>query len=616
MAIAAVSETGNAGVDALLGGTKWTGGQITFGFSESALIYTSRYGNNEPSSGFSALTNAQKAAARLAMSLWDELIALDLVETSGANATIRLAASSAPSTAWAYLPSSWQEGGDIWFGRSNWFDTPTPGSYGFHTFVHEIGHALGLTHPHENALARAASGFLCDDTSQEAALVCPCCAGSVHGAGGVTLPGAQSGVASDVMAHSIMSYKAYVGDVARGYENEQYGFAQTPMLYDILAIQHLYGANYTTRAGDTVYSWDPVTGARIVDGVIVNRPGGGKVFETLWDGGGNDTIDLSGFSTDVVINLQPGGWIDFGNNALARVGPGKVAPGNVALAFDTSGQGRAVIENARGGSGDDLLIGNAYNNVLAGGAGDDRIVAVAGDNILAGGAIGDMVIQMGLMPAALASIAQPFVEYFDGDDVLEGGSGNDIFIAGSGRDIMIGGGGYNIILIDENEADVSVAMGASGSLLLSFTTGTIAAQQINAVVFRDGAAVVPGAATVFSSELYLMLNPDVATAVAEGWIASAERHFLDFGIHEGRSGASTHAAEGFSSKLYLMLNPDVAAALAAGWIASAEQHFLDFGIHEGRLGGQTREMETAAVTPDYARHFEGWADGWGPLFMA
>ena len=57
-----------------------------------------------------------------------------------------------------------------------------------------------------------------------------------------------------------MSYRSYVGGPLTGYTNEAYGYPQTYMANDILALQTLYGANYNTQSGNTVYSWSPTTG--------------------------------------------------------------------------------------------------------------------------------------------------------------------------------------------------------------------------------------------------------------------------------------------------------------------------------------------------------------------
>ena len=66
---------------------------------------------------------------------------------------------------------------------------------------------------------------------------------ALEGAGGAAANAAVSG--TDAMAYSVMSYRSYAGvDTTKGYLNETFGYAQTPMARDIAAIQHLYGANY------------------------------------------------------------------------------------------------------------------------------------------------------------------------------------------------------------------------------------------------------------------------------------------------------------------------------------------------------------------------------------
>ena len=69
-----------------------------------------------------------------------------------------------------------------------------------------------------------------------------------------------------------MTYRSFVGaDVADGYSNGRHDFAQSYMMFDIAALQHMYGADYGTNAGDTVYSWGPSNGRTQIDGAVGRR---------------------------------------------------------------------------------------------------------------------------------------------------------------------------------------------------------------------------------------------------------------------------------------------------------------------------------------------------------
>src|SRR5690606_1581901 len=98
------------------------------------------------------------------------------------------------------------------------------------------------------------------------------------------------------LEYSVMSYKSYVGSTAGGYTNSSDSYPQTLMMYDIAALQVMYGANYSTNSGDTVYSWSATTGRMSINGVAQATPVGNKIFLTLWDGGGNDTYDFSNYT--------------------------------------------------------------------------------------------------------------------------------------------------------------------------------------------------------------------------------------------------------------------------------------------------------------------------------
>jgi Ca2+-binding RTX toxin-like protein len=174
------------------------------------------------------------------------------------------------------------------------------------------------------------------------------------------------------------------------------------MLYDIAALQQLYGANYTTNSSNTVYSWSPTTGEMTTNGMGQGAPGGNKIFSTVWDGGGNDTYDFSKYASNLSVDLRPRAWTNTATNQLAKLSSdgSKIAAGNIANALLSQGDARSLIENAVGGAGSDVLTGNETANLLTGGAGKDKLSGWAGNDTLDGGS---------------------------GADTLGGGAGADVF---------------------------------------------------------------------------------------------------------------------------------------------------------------------------------------------
>jgi serralysin len=354
-------------VDGLLSGVKWASTSLTYSFPTSASAYGY---SGEAQNGFEGMSTIQQAAIVKALGMFSSVTGLTFSQAaSDATGTLRFAQSNEPSTAWAYYPAAEEQGGDVWFGRSSgWYTQPSVGTYGFHTILHELGHALGLKHGHETAGAFRA------------------------------LPGSVNS-----MPFTVMSYASFTGaSLTAGYTNEATGYAQTLMMQDIAALQRLYGANFTHNAGDTVYRWNPATGEMSIDGVGQGAPAGNRIFATVWDGNGVDTYDLSAYASNVSINLSPGAWSTFSTGLLARLdfSGSRVAPGNVANALQFERDARSLIENAVGGSGNDRIIGNVADNRLTGNAGNDSLVGGSGHDTLIGG---------------------------NGRDHLTGGEGSDIF---------------------------------------------------------------------------------------------------------------------------------------------------------------------------------------------
>ncbi|MEM9969721.1 MAG: putative Ig domain-containing protein [Pseudomonadota bacterium] len=311
------------------------------------------------------------------------------------------------------------------------------------TIAHEILHAMGFDHPFAETGNNAGFfGFFDSGFDNSGPIDLPNYSGDLTG-------GAHETPLTDTIFESIMTYHNpflgpnfnvnFGGGNIVSIEAEQVT-PWEPGLYDIAALQHLYGANTDTNSGNTTYEF--------FDDV--------QVFQTIWDGGGIDEIIHNG-DEDAVINLNPGsesivgffggptytldaeaiggpgtvftglsltepsdGLLDFmpgdslatftpdyspdgqdddfgvtfsldngdgGSFSFQDVAPSDYATHNLTIAFGV------VIENATGGNGDDVIVGNTANNIMTGNGGMDQFVfnGLAGDDTITDFTVGEDV---------------------------------------------------------------------------------------------------------------------------------------------------------------------------------------------------------------------------------
>ena len=284
-----------------------------------------------------------------------------------------------------------QPEGDITFNIEHpVFDMSNLGSNAFHIVLHEIGHALGLKHPHDGGLA----GYT---TYQDAGL-------SNLDDGFLTL----------------MSY-----DPTSSIW--QYGWASTPLPLDIIAAQTIYGANTTTHAGNTTHSL-------LDDGLL----------RTVYDVSGTDTLDASNIDKGITLRLAQGNSTTVDTLSTVYIAVNTVIENAIGTFFndtiygekgDNTLQGWSGNDLIFGGLGDDLIFGQDGNDELQGGLGDDNLQGGDGADLMAGQDGNDRLFGQ------------------NGNDQLQGGAGLDIFKGGSGNDTLYGGSGIDQAYFTSNRSN-------------------------------------------------------------------------------------------------------------------------------------------------------------------
>jgi serralysin len=78
----------------------------------------------------------------------------------------------------------------------------------------------------------------------------------------------------------------------------------------------------------------------------------------------------------------------------------------------------SLIENATGGSGNDLLVGNSVNNILKGGAGNDILYGGLGADQLWGGAGADVFVY-GSVGESTAAAPDRILDFVRGQDKID-----------------------------------------------------------------------------------------------------------------------------------------------------------------------------------------------------
>jgi Ca2+-binding RTX toxin-like protein len=339
----------------LMIGSKWggaagTGATITYSFPNLGVWSSGNtYGvlnDVDEWTNMSALTVTEQAWVKAALAAWSKsanLTFIQSVDNASTVGEIRFAQSAlvgVGSAAHAYYPSDNPSAGDVWFSPVNWNadggGTPR-GSYDFLTILHELGHSLGLKHPFTgpNRLDDPFDNFF----------------------------------------YTIMSYTA--SRFSPDKDNYASFYPTTPMYYDLLAIQALYGTK-NVSTGNSTYTFNDGT----------------RYFQCINDSAGYDQIVFNG-TERCVINLNPKAFSQVSETIFFNGGSSRAT---VSIGPDV------VIERATGGTGNDALVGNSATNTLIGRAGNDTLRGNAGNDTLVGG---------------------------PGDDTLYGGPGSDSFLFNS-----------------------------------------------------------------------------------------------------------------------------------------------------------------------------------------
>ena len=298
----------------------------------------------------------EKTAMRLGLQKWTEIVGMDIEEVIATsqgdenNADLKfyvttdsnfeaLGAQFGPhSSPYHGIGVYLRNTGDLWS------TSLQPGGFGFFVILHELGHGLGLAHPHDigggsygaSSNGRFPGVIIIEEQKDE------------------FIEKGNNDLNQCVF--TVMSYVTTRTDLTPS-SYEPYGFLKGPMGFDIATMEHLYGLSDNFNNGNDVYI--------ITEGEV----GGVDGYTCIYDSGGTDLIQYNG-NKIVTIDLRAG---TLQNEPGGGGFISKVDQSNIYSGFSIANG--VTIEDATGGSNNDTIYQvDSVSNVIDGRTGIDTVI--------------------------------------------------------------------------------------------------------------------------------------------------------------------------------------------------------------------------------------------------
>ena len=391
--------------NSLYSGMKWDMNTITYSFPESkpdeyktTENIFQYFSKSSLDSTWEPLSSKEIDWIRNIFKNLENAVNKNFVEKDDKDGEIRFSKVSFDLTDYAgfsFNPSCSSIGGDVFLNKEVIDNSSFAENQKKEVIIHELGHALGLKHPFE---------------------------------GSFTLPPSEENTLYTVMSYT--SYKPLVvyfdrENIEISYKND--AAPSTFQLYDILTLQAIYNISSTNTENNNIYNLSDLFKKH--------------EYMTIWDIGGNDTLDVSKTEYPSFINLKDGSFSSISYHSL------EVQREEIVEYLNGIGYPTDWIYNF---FSDPYLQENIYT-------GENNLAIAYGtiiENVITGN--GDDVVY--------DNYADNFIKTNDGDDIIYLSKGNDI---------IDGGNGYDIVVINEDSSNFSYSSNNS------YTTLTDEEREIN-----------------------------------------------------------------------------------------------------------------------------------------